>query len=125
LGRFSAHSAMRSDHLDAVSLRQIPIQTATVIGSVTDYLRRKGIEEAVSEEAFDELAFATGSISATTPTRASSFWGNRTIQEINPLRYACRPLRSYFPNWSIPNWTERMILHPAVPWRRWSDKNLL
>jgi hypothetical protein len=78
---------MRSDHLDAVSLRQIPIQTATVIGSVTDYLRRKGIEEAVSEEAFDELAFATGSISATTPTRASSFWGNRTIQEINPLRY--------------------------------------
>jgi hypothetical protein len=61
LGRFSARSAMRSDHLDAVSLGQIPIRMVTVIGSVTDYPRRKGIEEAVSEEAFDELAFVWGS----------------------------------------------------------------
>jgi hypothetical protein len=57
LGRFSAHSAMRSDHLDTVSLGQIPIQAVTVIGSVTDHPRWKGIEEAVSEEAFDEPAF--------------------------------------------------------------------
>jgi len=49
LGGFSPHPAMRSDHLNAVSLGRIPIQAVTVIGSVTDHPCRKGIEEAVSD----------------------------------------------------------------------------
>ena len=49
LGGFSPHPAMRSDHLNAVSLGQIPIQAVIVIGSVTDHPCRKGIEEAVSD----------------------------------------------------------------------------
>jgi hypothetical protein len=48
---------MRSDHLDATALGQISIQAVTVIGFVADQSRREGVEEAVSEDAFDELAF--------------------------------------------------------------------
>ena len=57
LRRRPAFSAMRCDHLDAVTLGQVPIQTVTVVGFVADQSRREGIEEAVSEDAFDELAF--------------------------------------------------------------------
>jgi hypothetical protein len=55
----SASGALRDgcDHLDAVTLSQFPIQTVTVIGFVADQSRREGLEEAVSEDAFDELAF--------------------------------------------------------------------
>ena len=57
LRRRPALSAMGCDHLDAVTLGQVPIQTVTVVGFVADQSRREGVEEAVSEDAFDELAF--------------------------------------------------------------------
>ena len=50
-------STMRGDHLDAIALGQISIQAVTVIGFVADQSGREGVEESVSEDAFDELAF--------------------------------------------------------------------
>jgi hypothetical protein len=47
---------MGCDHLDAIALGQISIQAVTVVGFVADQSWGKGIEEAVPEEAFDELA---------------------------------------------------------------------
>ena len=44
------------DHLDAIALGQISIQAVTIVGLVADQSWGKGIEEAVREEAFDELA---------------------------------------------------------------------
>jgi len=44
------------DHLDAIALGQISIQAVTIVGFVADQSWGKGIEEAVPEEAFDELA---------------------------------------------------------------------
>ena len=57
LSRRPTLSAMGCDHLDAVTLGQVTIQTVTVVGFVADQSRREGVEEAVSEDAFDELAF--------------------------------------------------------------------
>jgi hypothetical protein len=57
LRRRLALSTMRCDHLDAIALGQISIQAVTVIGLVADQSRREVIEEAVSEDAFDEFAF--------------------------------------------------------------------
>jgi len=48
---------MRCDHFDAVALGQVTIQTVTVVGFIPDQSRREGVEEAVSEDAFDELTF--------------------------------------------------------------------
>ena len=55
--RRPALSTMRGDHLDAIAFGQISIQAVTVIGFVADQSRREGVEEAVSEDAFDKLAF--------------------------------------------------------------------
>ena len=52
-----ALSAMRCDQLDALSLGQLSIQAVTVIGFVADQSCREGVEEAVPEDRFDELAF--------------------------------------------------------------------
>jgi hypothetical protein len=57
LRRRPALSAMGCDDLDAVTLGQVPIQTVTVVRFVADQSRREGVEETVSEDAFDELAF--------------------------------------------------------------------
>ena len=57
LGRRPALSAMRCDHFDAVALSQISIQEVTVIRFVPDQSRWEGVEEAVPEDPFDELAF--------------------------------------------------------------------
>src|SRR2546425_6337537 len=57
LRRPSALSAMRCDHFDAIALGQLSIQAVTVGGFVADQSCREGGEEAVSEDAFDELAF--------------------------------------------------------------------
>src|SRR5256712_11345658 len=57
LRRPSALSAMRCDHFDAIALGQLSIQAVTVVGFVADQSCREGGEEAVSEDAFDELAF--------------------------------------------------------------------
>jgi hypothetical protein len=51
---------MRCDHLDAIAFGQISIQAVIVIGFAGDQSRREVIEEAVSEDAFDEFAFVTG-----------------------------------------------------------------
>ena len=47
---------MRCDHHNAVTLGQVAVQTVTIIGSVADQPLEETIEEAVSEDAFDELA---------------------------------------------------------------------
>jgi hypothetical protein len=52
-----ALTAMRGDHLDAIAFRQLSVQAVAVVGFVADQSRREGVEEAVSEDAFDELAF--------------------------------------------------------------------
>lgn len=57
LRRRPALSAMRCDHLDAIAFGQVSIQTVTVIGFVADQSRWERVEEAVSEDAVDELAF--------------------------------------------------------------------
>jgi hypothetical protein len=48
---------MGCDHLDAGTLGQVTIQTVTLVGFVGDQSCRKAVEEAVSEDAFDESAF--------------------------------------------------------------------
>ena len=56
LGRRPSLYAVRCDHLDTVALGQVSIQTVAVVGFVADQPRRKGVEEAVPEDAVDELA---------------------------------------------------------------------
>jgi hypothetical protein len=51
-----ALSTMRGNHLDAIVLGQISIQAVAVIGFVADQSHRESVEEAVTEEALDELA---------------------------------------------------------------------
>jgi hypothetical protein len=48
---------MWSDHLDAIVVGQLTVQTVTVIGVVADQSRGERVEEAVPEDPFDELAF--------------------------------------------------------------------
>lgn len=72
-----AHSAMWCDHLDAVALGQVTIQTVTVIGSVADQSCREGIEEAVSEDAFNEPAFVRRSAFDTNGERKTVIIGER------------------------------------------------
>jgi len=43
LGRAAAHSAMWCDHLDAVALGQIRIQSIAVVGFVADQSCREGV----------------------------------------------------------------------------------
>src|SRR5437016_5897909 len=57
LRRPSALSAMRCDHFDAIALGQLSIQAVTVVGFVPDQSCGEGVEEAVPEDAFDELTF--------------------------------------------------------------------
>ncbi len=57
LRRRPALSAMGCDHLDAIALGQIVVQGVTVVGFVADQSCGEGIEEAVPEDAFDELTF--------------------------------------------------------------------
>jgi hypothetical protein len=52
---FLALTAMRCDHLDAIAVSQISVAVA-VLSFVADQSRREGVEEAVPEDAFDELA---------------------------------------------------------------------
>lgn len=57
LSGFPALTAMRCDHLDAIAVDQISVQAVAVVSFVADQSRRERGEEAVPEEAFDELAF--------------------------------------------------------------------
>jgi len=57
---------MRCDHLDAVTLRHVTIQTVTVVSLVANQSFRETAEEAVSEDAFDELASCGEALSALT-----------------------------------------------------------
>ena len=49
-------STMRGDHLDAIAFGQLSVQAVAVVGLVADQSRRERVEEAVSEDAVDELA---------------------------------------------------------------------
>jgi hypothetical protein len=51
-----ALTAMRCDHLDAIAVSQISVQAVAVVSFVADQPRREGVEEAVPEDALDELA---------------------------------------------------------------------
>ena len=53
---FPALPAMRCDHLDTVAVGQVLVQAIAVVGFVADQPRWEGVEEAVPEDAFDELA---------------------------------------------------------------------
>ena len=55
LGWRPAFSAMRGDHPHAIALGQLSVQAVAVVGLVADQSRRER-EEAVSEDAVDELA---------------------------------------------------------------------
>jgi len=68
LCRYPAHSAMRCDQFDAIAFGQFSIQVITVIGSVADQSRRDVIEEAVSEDAFDEWLSCGEALSILTAT---------------------------------------------------------
>jgi len=48
---------MWRDHLDAIVLGQLTIQSVAGIGLVADRSRGEPVEETVSEDPFDELAF--------------------------------------------------------------------
>ncbi len=48
---------MGCDHLDAIALGQIAVQGVTVVGFYPDQSCGEGVEEAVPEDAFDELTF--------------------------------------------------------------------
>ena len=56
LRRGAALAALEFDRLDAIALRRISIQAVAVIGLVADQSRREAVEEAVSEDAFEQLA---------------------------------------------------------------------
>jgi hypothetical protein len=68
-------SAMRYDHLDAETLGQIAIRAVAVIGSVADQSSREGVEEAVSEDAFDKLPFVRPSAFDTSGERKTVIIG--------------------------------------------------
>ena len=50
MGGLPAHSALRSDHLNAVALGKSTIQTVAVVGFVADRSRGEGVEEAQPED---------------------------------------------------------------------------
>ena len=76
LGRLASLPAMRRDHLDAIALRQISVQAVAVVSFVADQPRREGVEEAVSEDAFDELAFVRRSTFDTNGERKTVIIGD-------------------------------------------------
>jgi len=86
-----ALAAMRCDHLDAIALGQITIQTITVVSLVADQARREGVEEAVSEDAFDELAFVRRSAFDTNGERKTVIIGES--DDLGPFAAFCGPDR--------------------------------
>ena len=56
MGGLPAHSALRSDHLNAVALGKSTIQTVAVVGFVADRSRGEGVEEAQPEAATSWLS---------------------------------------------------------------------
>ena len=76
---------MRCDHLDAIAVGQLSIQAVTVIGFVADQSCREGVEEAVSEDAFDKLAFVRRSAFDTNGKRKTVIIG-----ESDDFRPLCR-----------------------------------
>jgi hypothetical protein len=66
---------MGCDHLDAIVLSKIAVQAVTVVGFVADQSRREGIEEAMPEEAFDELALMRRSAFDTDGKRKTAIIG--------------------------------------------------
>ena len=75
LGGLPAHSAMRGDHLNAVTFGQSTIQTVAVVAFVADQSRRESVEEAVPEDPLDELAFVRRSAFDTNSERKTVIIG--------------------------------------------------
>lgn len=48
---------MRRNHLNGITFCQVPVQGVAVVCSVPDQAFREHVEEAVPENAFDQLAF--------------------------------------------------------------------
>jgi len=91
LRRRPALSTMRCDHLDAIAFGQISIQAVIVIDLVADQSCREGGEEAVSEDAFDELAFVRRSAFDTNGERKTVIIGES--DDFRPFAALGRPDR--------------------------------
>lgn len=76
LRRCTALPAMRCDHLDAISVGQISVQAVAVIGFVADQSCGQGVEEALSQDSFDELAFVRRSTLDTNGERKTVIIGD-------------------------------------------------
>jgi hypothetical protein len=77
LSRLPALPAMWSDHRDAIALGQISIPAVAVAGFVPDQSCGKGVEESLSEDSFDELAFVWRSAFDTNGERKPVIIGER------------------------------------------------
>jgi hypothetical protein len=77
----TTQTAVRSDRHDATALGQVTIQTVTVTGSVADQSSPETVEETVSEDAFNKLAFR-----ATKPFDANCEWKAMVIGESDDFR---------------------------------------
>jgi len=80
---FPALSAMGCDHLDAVALGQIAVQAVAVVSFVADQPCREGVEEAVPENAFDELTLMRRSAFDTNGERKTVIIGDN--DDFRPL----------------------------------------
>jgi len=91
LSGLSALTAMRCDHLDAITVIQISVQAVAVVSFVADQPRREGVEEAVPEDAFDELALMRRSAFDTNGERKTVIIGES--DDFRPLASLGRPDR--------------------------------
>jgi hypothetical protein len=71
LSGFPTRSAMRCDHLDTIAAGQVSIQAVAVVGFIADQSCGESIEEAVPEDAFNELALMRRSAFDTNGERRS------------------------------------------------------
>jgi len=67
---------MRCDHLDAIAIGQISVQAVAVISLVADQSCGEGVEEALSQNSFDELAFVRRSTLDTNGERKTVIIGD-------------------------------------------------
>jgi hypothetical protein len=93
----SSLAAMWRDHLNAIVFGQLSVQPVAVIGFVADQSRGERVEEAVSEDPFDKLAFVRRSafdtngerktvmIGESEDFRAFAAFGRQGISKRKPL----------------------------------------
>ena len=86
-----ALTVMRCDHLDAIAVSQISVQAVAVVSFVADQPRREGVEEAVPEDAFNELALMRRSAFDTNGERKTVIIGES--DDFRPFAALGRPDR--------------------------------